>query len=105
MGLQFKVVYKKGIHNGADDALSRKPPHSSHVFAVSTVQPTWLTAVQASYVEDDFAQSTLQKLALDPKAVEHYTLSNGILRYQGRIWVGNDLSLQEQIVSAFHESP
>ena len=32
------------------------------------------------------------------------TLSNGLLRYDGRIWVGSDTKLQLQIVSAFHDS-
>lgn len=105
MGLQYKVVYKKGILNGVVDALSRKPPHSSQLMAVATVQPTWLTSVQASYVADDQAQQLLQKLAIDPLSDEHYTLDHGILCYQGRIRVGNDSTLQKQIISAFHDSP
>jgi hypothetical protein len=105
MGLQYKVVYKKGIHNGAADALSRKAPASSQVLAISTVQPAWLTSVQASYVDDPQAQQLLQQLAVDPSSVQHYTLRQGILRYQGHIWVGNDITLQNQIVSAFHDSP
>lgn len=34
MGLQYKVVYKKGALNGAADALSRKPVASSAVMAI-----------------------------------------------------------------------
>lgn len=102
MGLQFKVVYKKGINNGAADALSRKPPHSSQAMAVSTIQPAWLSDVQASYSCDDLAQTLLQKLAICPSSVEHYTLSSGV--HKGRIWVGNDASLHRQIVSALHDS-
>ena len=63
MGLQYKVLYKKGVHNGAADALSRKPPGSSQIYAVTTVQPKWLTSVQASYVADGEAQKLIQQLA------------------------------------------
>jgi hypothetical protein len=105
MGLQYKVQYKKGIHNGAADALSRRPNSDSQLFSVTTIQPSWLSKVQASYSSDATAQKILQKLAVDPELDEHYTLKHGILRHKGRIWVGNDLVLQQQIISAFHDSP
>jgi hypothetical protein len=105
MGLQYKILYKKGILNGAADALSRKPPDSSQLMTVTTVQPTWLAAVQASYDEDTHAQNLLQKLAVAPLADENYTLDHGILRYKGRILVVNDEQLQTRIISAFHDSP
>lgn len=105
MGLQFKVVYKKGINNGAADALSRKPPSSSELFSVSTVHPAWLASVQSTYPCDEFAHRLLQQLAVDASSHANYTLNSGILRYKGRIWVGNGNSLQLQIVSAFHDSP
>jgi hypothetical protein len=86
-------------------SLSRKVPVSSQVLAITTVQPTWLTSVRASYVDDPHAQQVLQQLAVDPSSAHHYTLQQGIQRYQGRIWLGNDIHLQSQIVSAFHDSP
>jgi hypothetical protein len=40
-----------------------------------------------------------------PDSDSKFTLHNGILRSQGRIWLGPDLSLQQQIISALHDSP
>lgn len=56
MGLQFKVQYKKGIHNEDGDALSRKLVQDSQLFSVTTVQPMWLSSVLASYVSDPKSQ-------------------------------------------------
>jgi len=73
--------------------------------AITTVQPSWLRSIQSSYVDDTQAQALLQKLALEPTSDEHFKLDHGILRYNGRIWVDRDSSLQHQIISAFHDSP
>jgi hypothetical protein len=45
MGLQYRMVYKKGCNNGAADALSRQPHESAHLLAISAVQPVWLQDV------------------------------------------------------------
>jgi hypothetical protein len=105
MGLQYKVQYKQGIHNGAADALSRKPPQSSQVFALTTVQPVWLSSVIASYKGDERILTLLQRLALDPLAEAHYTLQGGIVHYRGRVMVGPNAGLQARLISAFHDSP
>jgi hypothetical protein len=36
-------------------------------------------------VDDPHVQQVLQKLVVDPSSAQHYTLQQGILRYQGRI--------------------
>lgn len=105
MGLHYRVEYKKGILNGAADALSRCTNSASEIFTVTQVQPVWFDQVVASYVGDSFVQNKLQQLAVSPSAVPHYTLTAGILRYDNRIWVGCDLAMQHQIISAFHDSP
>jgi hypothetical protein len=105
IGLQYKVVYKKGTLNGAADALSRKPVTASELMAVTTVKPLWLEQVEASYANDTHAQTLLQKLSLDPLAEPHYSFRDGLLRYDNKIWIGPDVHLQEQIIAAFHSSP
>jgi hypothetical protein len=105
MGLQYQVVYKKGALNGAVDALSRKPVHSSELYVVSQVQPAWLTQVIASYQGDPGIQARIQQLALNPTSSPPYTLSAGVLRFANRICVGADPAMQQHIISAFHDSP
>ena len=51
MGLQFKVVYKKGKDNIAADALSRVG-HLGVIQAVYVAQPVWVQEVANSYATD-----------------------------------------------------
>lgn len=103
LGLQYKIIYRQGHSNRVADALSHRI--SPEINAVSEVVPQWLTDVQNDYSHDPAAQSLMAKLALDPSAVPHFTLTNGLLRCKGRIWLGNDKVLQQRLVAALHTSP
>jgi hypothetical protein len=105
MGLQYIVQYKKGVLNGAADALSRKPVHSSPLMVATVVQPDWLDKVVDSYKDDSYTSQLIQKLIIAPQCDPLFSLSKGVLRYQGRIWIGPDKELQHTIISAFHDSP
>jgi hypothetical protein len=39
LGLQYRLVYKKGAENSAGDALSRRVHSDSHILAVSSATP------------------------------------------------------------------
>jgi hypothetical protein len=54
------------------------------------------------YLHDTKSKQLLAALAIDPKAVPHYTLQDVILRYKRRVWIGDNPSLQQQILEAFH---
>lgn len=52
MGLNYKIVYKKGIGNKVADALSRVIPATTYeIAAISTLKPVWLQEVQDSYTD------------------------------------------------------
>jgi len=78
IGLQYRIVYRKGVDNGAADALSRCP--SSQLVALSVCQAQWLETVVESYSQDTRAQELLAKLAMAPDLVTNFTLRDGLLR-------------------------
>jgi transposase InsO family protein len=102
LGLQYRIVYKKGVDNGAADALSRAPV--AQCTAISVSQPQWLEEVLQSYVGDQATQDLLAKMADASVPTPHYTLKDGLIRYKGRIWIGNDATLRLKLLQAMHSS-
>uniref|UniRef100_A0A453D8R9 Reverse transcriptase RNase H-like domain-containing protein n=1 Tax=Aegilops tauschii subsp. strangulata TaxID=200361 RepID=A0A453D8R9_AEGTS len=104
VGLQFSIQYKKEVKNTAADALSRV----AHLFvpqAVSTSKPVWIQEILNSYTVDPNAQLMLQKLAVDSKACPGFQLQEGLIKQEGKIWVGANTGLQTKLIQAFHSSP
>ncbi|WVZ94694.1 LOW QUALITY PROTEIN: hypothetical protein U9M48_040559 [Paspalum notatum var. saurae] len=92
MGLQYKVIYKKGSDNRVADALSRR----------STSTPCWLEVIIKGYQNDPRAQLT--ELSLTGSNDRGYSLTDGILKYKGRIWLGNNIEAHKAIMLAMHSS-
>jgi hypothetical protein len=84
LGLQYKVIYKKGILNKAVDALSRQD-HQEDLIAISISKPTWMESVIEGYNTDAMAQALLSELALIGKNDKGYELVDGIIKYKGRV--------------------
>ena len=103
MGLQFRVVYRKGKDNLAADALSRVG-HLLAIQAVSQVQPRWLQEVVNSYVTNSQAQELLTQLAVHSPNEQGYSLEQGVIRCRTKIWVGSNSALQTKIIAALHSS-
>jgi hypothetical protein len=73
LGLQYKLVYRKGKDNGAADALSRKEPQEeSH--AISTSVPKWMEIVTEGYNKDEHNKKLLSELSLVDSNNKGFTL-------------------------------
>ena len=109
MGLQFKIVYKRGLENKTANALSRRPNLLSDsqplkIFAISQASPVLLEQVVSDYTKDYQAIKIFAALSLGSK-VEGLSLSSDIInRFKGTIWIGSNLELQQQILSNLHSS-
>lgn len=104
IGLQYKIIYKKGTENSAADALSRRTHHQCKLQAVSTLTPSWMEEILQGYQSDAEAQDLITQLTINPEAKPHFSLVQGILRYKGKVWLGNNIALQQKVTSALHES-
>jgi hypothetical protein len=90
LGYKYAVEYKKGRENRVADALSRVKYHLSQLFK--------------STEGDEKCQDIISKLLLDAKAVPHYTLTSGVLRYKHKIFIGQGNALREKLLQSMHNS-
>lgn len=104
LGLNYKIVYKKGADNTVADALSHRNIEDT-LMAISSPSPQWLSKVVTSYADSPLAQDILAQLALNPDALPHFSLLNGTIRYKQRIWLAHNSNLQLQILEAMHSIP
>jgi hypothetical protein len=104
LGLQFRIQYRRGSENRVADALSRRPHPAEHALALSSIQPLWMQEISDSYQADTRARELLQKLSINPAVVPGFTLRDGILRINNRIWLPANSELHTKIVLELHAS-
>lgn len=78
--------------------------HLLAIQSVSTVQPAWVQEVLNTYATDPHAQQLLQQLAISSPNTAGYSLENGLIRYKGNVWIGNNSALQTKLITACHSS-
>lgn len=97
----------KGVSNAAADALSRKyTEETCELQVVSSCAPVWLQEVCDSYLHYEFSKQLLSEITLNANARPTYTLCNGVIKYKGKFWLGNNVDLQlshQCIAQQFHE--
>jgi hypothetical protein len=103
MDLQYKIVYKQGHTNLAADAQSRCQQEYS-VCAVSTLCPEWLDKVKLGYQDDPKVMKLLAELSLGEVTNSGFSLKDGIIRLNGRLWLGENKIAQQHILQVVHQS-
>ena len=103
LGLDYKIQYQKNKENVVANALSRRK-EKENCRAVSAVIPDWVKDISASYENSDWAKDLLQ-LAIQLISTPGYTLAAGLIRFKGRLVVGEDRQLKDTILQSLHSSP
>lgn len=103
VGLQFEIKYRRGSENGAADSLSRVG-HLLEIQTVSTSRPEWLQEVINSYTNDAHTVTLLQELAIKSPNDQGYILEQGLIKFKGRLYIGENLALQTKLIASLHDS-
>lgn len=86
--MDYTIKYRKGKDNLVADALSRRDEKGS-CKAITVVTPEWIKEVVSSYVNTAWLQELLPQLVIHPHNQKGYTVANGVVRYKGKIVIGN----------------
>jgi hypothetical protein len=123
------LVYRPGVQNGAADALSRmhtpgeeedtsstihdallpKPISASPLLLAAVSQqstyeaPSTLERIKSSYKSDPATATLLEDMMQDSDSWDDYILEDGLLYFQGRITVPDDINIKREILSACHD--
>jgi hypothetical protein len=104
LGLQYRIVYKKGADSRVADVLSRRAHDSVTCMAISAAVPQWCEEILNCYSTDLQAQQLLSKLALSADDVPHYSLDGGLIKFKNRIWLGTNSVLHIKVLQALYGS-
>jgi hypothetical protein len=74
------------------------------VLAIYTIIPKWIEQVLLSYNGDIQSSNMITKLSIDAQVIPHFTLTNGLLRYKQRLYIGDNGDLKQQLIHSFHAS-
>jgi hypothetical protein len=83
---------------------SRVPQSDTYdISAVSVLKPLWLQDIQEAYAQDAAAQKLLSELCVH-STQGLYTLLDGLIKFKGRLWLGNSPTLQSKVFNSLHSS-
>jgi hypothetical protein len=73
--------------------------------AVSSVKHQWLSDVVAGYQSVPSELELLTCLATHSSLARPFYLQHGVIRHNGRVWLGSNTSVQQLVLQAFHSEP
>jgi Integrase zinc binding domain len=106
LGLEYEIQYKRGSENIVADALSRRVHANEEMeaLALTEVNPQCVEEVKESYTGDSWAQQVLTQFANGIDLPHQVTVHCGIIRKQGKLYVGNNQGWRGKMMQVLHNS-
>lgn len=73
--------------------------------AISVTIPTWIQEVSNSYGGDTYAAALISEVTVATQGPHIYHYTPGVLRKNGKIYIGDHGPLRQQLLTTFHDSP
>ncbi|MCH83675.1 hypothetical protein A2U01_0004501, partial [Trifolium medium] len=106
LGYHYDIQYKPGSTNIVVDALSRSIDSSEGtVLALSMPQFVFLEELKQEMSTDAEYRSLCEHISVDPSAKPGYSVKEGMILFQGRIWVSLVSKFKTLLLKEFHETP
>jgi hypothetical protein len=98
----FTIEYKPGKKNVVADALSRRADHKETLAAVSSANVASLrTEIKDGYANDPACKKILER----PNEHKEFTVENGMIYKQQRMYVPNNMDIKKRILYEHHDAP
>lgn len=105
MGWNYVIQYKKDeITSQRTHCQQEMNEEAERSNITATIVPLWVQEIQNSYEEDEEASKLLIKLAVDWEKKPPHSYEQGLLRQNGRLYVGRKGELRRKLLQANHES-
>lgn len=103
LGYDYEIVYKKGKENVAADALSRVQGPELLTLTLLSVSTDLVERVKKSWEAYASCVQLIKQLQSDDKP-SRFTFMEGLLKRKGKLVVGFDEDMRNDIVILYHSS-
>ncbi|KAG5086013.1 hypothetical protein JHK82_053410 [Glycine max] len=103
-GYDYEIQYKKGNDNYVADALPRLPRQQIMHMVLDTSSSEFLQKIEKIWEQDADLHALMSHLTWKGGNLGHYTWDGQLLRKKGKLVVGNDAELRQQLLEWLRHS-
>lgn len=105
LGFDYEIMYTPGRTNHVADALSRSEAGPvAMLVAISSCHPTILDQLQQFYTSHEVGKTLISKFQTVTDN-SHFSITQGILYFKGRIVIPEEVGLRTLLFEEYHASP